>query len=152
MIIDDAVTVDAPLTDVWRALNDVPRVARCIPGASVDEVIGPTTYRCSVKVVVGPVAVNYRTKLTIEELNDVTHRAVLSVDGTETRGRGSVRARVTATAEAAGEAQTRLTLHTDAMVNGVVATVGGRLIEGVAKKTIAEFAGNLSQLIRTQTA
>ena len=42
---------------------------------------------------------------------------------------------------------TRVTLHADAKISGIVATVGGRLIEGVAKKTIAQFAQNLAKIV-----
>ena len=38
-------------------------------------------------------------------------------------------------------------LRADAKISGVIATVGGRLIEGVAKKQIATFAENLSKLL-----
>ena len=38
-------------------------------------------------------------------------------------------------------------LHTDARISGMIATVGGRLIEGVAKKTVAQFATNLAAIV-----
>jgi len=41
----------------------------------------------------------------------------------------------------------RVKLRADAKISGVVATVGGRMIEGVAKKQIATFAENLSKLL-----
>jgi carbon monoxide dehydrogenase subunit G len=43
--------------------------------------------------------------------------------------------------------KTHVDLHTDAQISGIVATVGGRLIEGVAQKTIAQFAANLAKLL-----
>ncbi len=42
---------------------------------------------------------------------------------------------------------THVDLHTNAQISGIVATLGGRLIEGVAKKNVAEFAANLAQLL-----
>jgi carbon monoxide dehydrogenase subunit G len=152
MTINDTVLVDAPLDDVWQALIDVPRVATCIPGAAVDEVVSTTQYRCSVKVTVGPVSVAYRALLTVREIDDVAHRAILVIDGTESRGRGGVQALVTADAAAEGDAQTRLRMQVEANVTGIVATIGGRLIEGVAKKTTAQFARNLSASIRASSA
>lgn len=148
MTIDDVVTVDAPLEEVWKALLDVPRVATCIPGAAVDEVVSPTQYRCSVKVTVGPVSVAYRALLTVQEIDDVSHRAVLSIEGRESRGRGGVQAFVTTDATAEGDTRMRLRIHVEANVTGIVASIGGRLIEGVAKKTTAQFANNLSTLVR----
>jgi uncharacterized protein len=152
MTIDDVLTVDAPLDEVWKALLDVPRVATCIPGAAVDEVVSPTEYRCSVKMTVGPVSVAYRALLTLQEIDDVAHRAVLSIQGTESRGRGGVQALVTTDAAAEGDNRMQLRLHVEANVTGIVASVGGRLIEGVAKKTTAQFARNLSASIRAGSA
>ena len=48
---------------------------------------------------------------------------------------------------AAAGTGSRIALRADAKISGVVATVGGRLIEGVAKKQIAAFAENLSKLL-----
>jgi carbon monoxide dehydrogenase subunit G len=50
------------------------------------------------------------------------------------------------TASARG-GKTHVDLHTDAQISGIVATIGGRLIEGVAQKTVAAFAANLAKLL-----
>jgi carbon monoxide dehydrogenase subunit G len=63
------------------------------------------------------------------------------------KGRGGVNAAVTSSAEQQG-AKTHVTLETDAAISGIIATVGGRLIEGVAKATTAKFASNLEKLTR----
>lgn len=146
MIIEDAFEVDAPVDRVWSVLKDVPRVATCIPGTKITEVVDPKTYRGTVGVKVGPVSVNYNATIVVEQLDDATHEAKFAVNGDETRGRGGVRAgllsRVVAT-----PAGSRVTLVADANISGVVATVGGRLIEGVAKKSIAMFAENLKKIL-----
>lgn len=110
------------------------------------ETVDDRTYRANVGVKVGPVSVSYDATIVVEQLDDATHRAQFSVNGNETRGRGGVRAEMTSSVEAAGSGS-RVTLRADAKISGVVATVGGRLIEGVAKKQIATFAENLSKLL-----
>jgi uncharacterized protein len=144
--IDDSFEVDAPLARVWDILKDVPRVATCIPNAEITEVVDEKTYRARVAVKVGPVAVSYRATIIVESLDDATHTATLQVQGDETRGRGGVKAAVIARA-GERDGKTHVDLHTDAQISGVVATVGGRLIEGVAKRTVAEFATNLAKLV-----
>jgi carbon monoxide dehydrogenase subunit G len=47
----------------------------------------------------------------------------------------------------AEDGKTRVLLHADAQISGIIASVGGRLIESVAKKTIREFAANLAKLL-----
>jgi uncharacterized protein len=144
--IDDGFDVDAPVARVWPLLCDIPKVAGCIPNAEITEVVDPSTYRASVAVRVGPVAVKYGATIVVESLDEATHTATLRVQGDESRGRGGVRASVVSQAVAVGE-KTHVTLHTDAQISGIIATVGGRLIEGVAKRTVAEFASNLAKLL-----
>ena len=146
MTIDDAFDVDAPLEKTWPVLNDVPRVAGCIPNAEITEVVDDKTYRAKVAVKVGPVNVSYKATIKVASIDDATHTAILDIQGDESKGRGGVRAKVTSHAEAQ-DGKTRITLHTDAQISGVIATVGGRLIESVARKTVAEFAKNLSALL-----
>ena len=146
MIIEDAFEVDAPVDRVWSVLKDVPRVATCIPGTKITEEVDPTTFRGTVGVKVGPVSVNYNATIVVERLDDATHEAKVAINGDELRGRGGVRAQLESRVEAA-PAGSRVTLKADANISGVVATVGGRLIEGVAKKSIAMFAENLRKIL-----
>ncbi|MDQ2858824.1 MAG: SRPBCC family protein [Candidatus Eremiobacteraeota bacterium] len=146
MIIDDAFDIDAPLERVWPVLKDVPRVATCIPNAEITEVVDDTTYRAKVSMKVGPVNVGYKATIKIASMDDATHTAILDVSGDELKGRGGVKAQITMHAEDAG-AKTHATLHSDAQISGMIATVGGRLIESVARKTTAEFAKNLTALL-----
>jgi uncharacterized protein len=146
MIIDDGFDVDAPVERVWSLLKDVPRVATCIPNAEITAVVDETTYKAKVAVKVGPVSVSYGATIVVESFDDATHTATLRVQGNETRGRGGVKAAVVSRATDR-DGKTHVDLHTDAQISGIVATVGGRLIEGVAKKTVAEFAANLAKLV-----
>ena len=143
MKLTDAFDVSAPPESVWGLLKDVPRVAPCIPNAKLTEVVDATTYKATVGVKVGPVSVSYKTTITVVEMDDAAHRAVLKVAGNEAQGRGGVSATVTAVVTPAGDGS-HVTLDTDANVSGIIATVGGRLIEGVAKKTTGEFARNIA--------
>lgn len=146
MIIDDGFDVAAPVDRVWAVLCDVPRVATCIPNAQITEIVDDKTYKAKVSIKVGPVAVSYGATIVVESLDDATHTATLNVSGNELRGRGGVKAKVVSTATDTG-GKTHVALHTDAQISGIIATVGGRLIEGVAKKTVAEFAANLTKLL-----
>jgi uncharacterized protein len=146
MTIDDSFEIQAPIVRVWPVLKDIPRVATCMPNAEITGIVDPSTYRAKVNVKVGPVAVGYNTTLHVDSLDDATHTATFSVQGDETRGRGGVRATMVSQAEDRGAA-TLVKIHTDAAISGIVATVGGRLIESVAKKTIAQFAANLAAIV-----
>jgi uncharacterized protein len=146
VIIDDAFEVDAPVERVWALLKDIPKVATCIPNAEITDVVDERTYRAKVSVKVGPVSVSYRATIVVDAFDDVARVARFNVKGDELRGRGGVRAAVVSTASER-DGKTHVDLHTDAQISGIVATVGGRLIEAVAQKTVAQFADNLAKMI-----
>jgi len=146
MTIDEGFDVDAPIERVWPVLRDIPRVATCIPRAEITEVVDERTYKARASVKVGPVEVSYRATITVDELDDAAHTARFTIKGDELRGRGGVNATVESRATERG-ATTHVAIHTEAQISGIVATVGGRLIEGVAQKTIAAFAANLAKLV-----
>jgi uncharacterized protein len=147
VIIEDAFEVDAPVEHVWILLEDIPRIATCIPNAKITAVIDLRTYRANINVKIGPVNVGYNATIVVDALDAAAHRAQFTIKGDELRGRGGVEAVVTSEVLPAG-GKSRVTLHADAKISGIVATLGGRLIEGVAKKTIASFAQNLSKLLQ----
>ncbi|MBD5633401.1 MAG: SRPBCC family protein, partial [Candidatus Eremiobacteraeota bacterium] len=103
MTIDDTFDIDAPLERVWPVLNDVPRVATCIPNATITEVIDPSTYRARVSVKVGPVNVGYNATIKIVSIDESSHTATIDISGDELKGRGGMKARVVSHAEPAGE-------------------------------------------------
>ncbi|MGP6157596.1 MAG: CoxG family protein [Vulcanimicrobiaceae bacterium] len=146
MTIEDSFHVDAPLHRTWPVLNDIPRVATCIPNAEITEIVDDHTYRAQVSVKVGPVSVSYRATIIVETIDEEAHSATFHIHGDEVKGRGGVRATVITRAVADGH-RTQISLHTVAQISGVIATVGGRLIEGVAKKTVAQFAQSLSAMV-----
>lgn len=146
MVIDDAFEIAAPLEAVWSVLKDIPRVASAIPHARIVNVVDDRTYNAVISVKLGPVSVGYDASIVVEAIDDAARTATLRLKGVEAKGRGGVNATITAHAQAQG-AQTRVSLHTEATISGLVASIGSRMIEGVAKKTVATFAQNLRALL-----
>ncbi len=146
MTIEDEFTLDAPLERVWPLLADIPRVARCLPNVEITEQVDARTFRARATVKAGPIAVSYRVTLVVEALDEVTHEARFALQGDEVKGRGGVRATMQTRAQAR-DGKTHVALRTEAQVSGIVATLGGRMIESVAKKTTAEFAANLAAAV-----
>lgn len=146
MIIEDGFDVDAPVERVWALLKDIPRVAGCMPGATITEVIDSRTYRAHLTMKVGPMNVGYDAMIVVDSLDDTTHRAEFSIKGDEARGRGGVSSQMTSEVTPVN-GKAHVVVRADTKISGIVATFGGRLIEGVAKKQIATFAKNLSGLL-----
>src|SRR5437588_8542622 len=107
--------VAAPPHDVYAFLLDVNRVAGCVPGAELSEVVDPSTFKGRVKVKVGPITVSYNGTAHITARDDETHRAEIEAEGRETSGPGSARAHAVMTVEDLG-GRSRVTIHTDYQV------------------------------------
>jgi len=138
-------TVDVPLDQAWTILTDLRRIAPCMPGATLQEVVG-NEYFGGVKVKVGPVTVTYRGTATFVEQNPGEHRAVLRAEGRETRGQGNASATITAVLEPLGAA-TRVSVTTDLVVTGRVAQFGRGVLADVSNKLLGQFVHSLETTV-----
>ena len=67
MKIEETFRVAAPLERVWRVITDPEQVGPCIPGCQGIEVTGPTTYRASIKVAIGPIKTTFNVDVELVE-------------------------------------------------------------------------------------
>ena len=101
-----------------------------------------------VKVKVGPVALTYAGKARFTERDEQARSIKLEASGKETRGAGTASATVHSWLADEGGGQTRVTVHTTMNVTGrpaqfgrgVMADVGGRIIEKFATNLAAQLA------------
>ena len=113
MKIENTIEVDAPLDRVWALVNDIPRVAPCMPGAALTGVLDDQTYEGTVAVKLGPLRMSYKGKVTVEDVDEANHSARLAASGRDTKGAGTARASVTTRLEPTGDTQTRLQVTSD---------------------------------------
>ena len=103
MLIEDSFTVRTPVDRLWAFIQDVERIAPCMPGAELTEVVDDRTWKGKVHVKFGPVQMAFTGTVVMEERDDAAHRAKLSAKGTEQRGKGVANAKVESWLEPAGE-------------------------------------------------
>ncbi|HUY45394.1 MAG TPA: SRPBCC family protein [Streptosporangiaceae bacterium] len=148
MRIEQQVDVPVPVDQVWAFLDDVPRVASCMPGASLSRVIDPSTVEGVVEVKVGPITVSYQGKVVIEE-RDPTGRTVrMLARGRDRKGAGTAQATVVAALTEPDPGSTRIAVSSDVRLTGRVATLG-RGVQEVAATLFAEFADRMSAEIKS---
>src|SRR5919108_97429 len=92
MLIEDSFTVHTPVDRLWAFLQDVERIAPCMPGAELTETVDDHTWKGRVHVKFGPVQMTFSGTVTMDERDDEAHRAKLSAKGTEQRGKGAASA------------------------------------------------------------
>lgn len=155
MQLNSTFKVPVPVDEAWRVMLDYPRLARCLPGATVTDVQGdgesgsvPGSALGSVlgqvKVKLGPVAVTYQGKVTFTEKDESRHRVTLSAAGREVRGSGTASARVTAVMTDVGGA-TEVSVSTDLDITGRPAQFGRGVVAEVSERLIGQFAENLAR-------
>ena len=147
MDLEHSFTIPVPPEQAWQILLDVEQVAPCMPGATVDKVDGDVISG-KVKVKVGPVSLTYAGSARFTQKDETTRTVVLDASGKETRGSGTAAATVTSSLQDEG-GQTRVVVHTSMTVTGrpaqfgrgVIAEVGGRIIEKFATNLAGQLAG-----------
>lgn len=135
MKVEGTHTLAAPRERIWALLNDPAVLARTTPGVKELTPEGADSYKATLEVGVGPVKGTYSGRVSITDKTP-PERMTLRIEG---GGRpGTIRA----TGELHLEEQDGRTLVRylgDAQVTGLVASVGHRLMSGVAKQMAGEF-------------
>ncbi|HEX2765396.1 MAG TPA: SRPBCC family protein [Candidatus Limnocylindria bacterium] len=147
MIVDQKVTVPAPVERVWEFVMDVPRVAECVPGVESVEQLGEDEYLGALKVRVGPIGVRLEGKVTVVERNADEHRAAMKVEAADRRIKGAVNATSTMTLAPLDDGTTELSVHTDAAILGKLGEFGQAIMRRKADQIMKEFAQNMANKI-----
>src|SRR5499427_1216690 len=145
MDLEHSFTIPVPPEQAWQALLDVERVAPCMPGATVDSVDGDVVTG-RIKVKVGPVTMTYAGTARFVERDEQTRTVTLEASGKETRGAGTASATIRSTLQDEGN-QTKVTVHTTMSVTGRPAQFGRGVMAEVGGRIIERFAANLAALL-----
>jgi len=127
--------VRATRIQVWTALNDPEVLARCVPGVKTLTLIDESTFKLLLEIAIGPVKGKFDGK--IEVLERVKPETVkLSVSAKAPTG--IVNATGTVRLEE-NEGGTLVHWSGKPQLTGMLASLGGRLIEGVVKQQAGIF-------------
>lgn len=138
--------VEAPVDAVWATVLDVERIAPTVPGASVLEQTGESSYKVGIKVKLGPMTMQYKADVEIVEADEASHRAVMRARAKEARGQGTADADVTMQLTG-GDGRTTGRIVTDMKVSGRAASMGRGVMQDVAGKMVGTFAENLAKML-----
>lgn len=141
MILDNELEVSADPDVVFSLINDVARVASCLPGAVLDgEEDG--AYLGRIKLKVGPINAAYSGKVRFTEVVPAERRIRISARGADTHGSGDAEADVALSVIETATGSS-LRLHTDLVIRGKIAQFGKGVIVTVSNRLLEQFARNL---------
>lgn len=136
-------TVPIGVEETWAHFNDIASVAECFPGAQVTEA-DESSFSGSVKVKLGPIALQYNGSGTFVEKDAVAHRFVVDAKGKDKRGNGTAGAKVTVSMSDAG-GSTDVSVETDLAITGKPAQFGRGVMQDVSDKLLGQFVACLEQ-------
>ena len=152
MEMHNSFTVAADVATAWHVLLDVPRIAPCMPGAELTEIVDDHHFKGNAKVRVGPVQLSFAGVAELTDVDATAHTARVIAGGTDTKGRGAAQADVAFALVEDGD-NTRVDISTDLKLTGAVAQYGRAtgLITEIAAQIIADFATNLEKQLSPVT-
>ena len=145
MNFEHSCTVPVARETLWDFLIDVPQMATCVPGVSEVVATGEEQYAGRMKVTFGPIRLTLRGELSIQELDQTNWRAIGRAEANDRRVGGGVHISAELTLVEQEEAQTRLSIQTEARLMGKLGEFGQPVIRKKADKIVAEFARNVAK-------
>ncbi|HMC09575.1 MAG TPA: SRPBCC family protein, partial [Actinomycetota bacterium] len=132
-------TVPASPEQVWTYLLDVEKVAKCLPGAQLTQIVDQQTYKGKMKVKMGAMDLTFSGTVTITEMDPESGHVVMKASGREEKGKGQAEATVTADVVPGGGG-TQVKVVQDINMSGAVAQYGRGMMQDVAGAMMGQFA------------
>jgi len=140
--LENEFTVPASTDEVWKFLLDPKRVAPCMPGAELTEIVNDRQYKGKVHIKMGPVSLAFNGDVDITERDDAAKRMVMKARGSELKGKGQADATIVSLLERNG-AGTKMRITQDINLSGPLAQYGRGMIQDVSGSLMNEFAGRI---------
>jgi carbon monoxide dehydrogenase subunit G len=147
MIIEGKFAVKAPIQKLWDTLMKPETLRECIPGAEKIELIDRDTYDCVVKQKVGPIAVRFKFKNKLVNIQPLSH-VEMEGEGEDIGKAGRFMQRTSIDLEEKEGGEVEIAYSCKANIVGKLAMFGDRIMRAKAKKVEAEFKEALSQKLK----
>jgi carbon monoxide dehydrogenase subunit G len=133
---------NAPVSQVWDLLMDVDAIGKCLPGCKGLRPLGDDRYEAELAVAVAAISGNFKGTVSLQDkVPPQSYKLALEGSG----GPGFVKGHAAVTLAPEGEAKTSVQIAAHADAGGMLARVGQRLLEGVARMTMDRFYGCLAK-------
>jgi len=136
--IEEKFEVAAPIDAVWRFVMDPHKVAACMPGAKLEEVVDERNFVGSIRVKVGAISAAYKGKVQLTEVDLATYTVEMAAEGTETGG-GTAKGTMSSALRSLGDGRTELVATATVDLTGRIMQVGRGMIQGVSHQLFKQF-------------
>ena len=134
--------IDAPSSNAWKFLQDIPSVASCMPGAEITEKIDESNYKGNVKVKVGPATMAFKGTISVQGIDTDKREMMLQGKGQDLKGTSSATMDLTANIRDTEGGKCEVVGVSEVTVTGKMASLGGRMMNQVADQILDQFGAN----------
>jgi uncharacterized protein len=149
MEFDNTFEVPLPPAQAWKVLLDIERIAPCMPGAELTEVLGNNSYKGRINVKLGPVALTFAGTVKFEEIDEANRTARVSAQGTDAKGRGGANAASVFRLEPVAGGS-KVLVHSNVTLSGAVAQYGRGV--GIIQATAAQLMNQFAKCLKEKLA
>ncbi|HLX57276.1 MAG TPA: carbon monoxide dehydrogenase subunit G [Ktedonobacteraceae bacterium] len=139
-------SIAAPIEKAWAFLEDVNNVAACAPGFQSMEVLGEEHWKAVVAVGIGAVKAKFTMDITRPEKEKPEH---MSMKGRGKAPGSAVDLNGDMRLTALDSEHTQMDWKANVVVSGTIASVGARLLQGVAERLTGQFFDCLKSTLQT---
>lgn len=136
----------------WTLLQDIERVAGCMPGTRITERVADSHYKGTTAVKFGPASMSFRGEVEVMLLDQASRTLRLAGKGTDSTGSSGASLDLTARVEAIDAASSRLMGNSEVMVSGKAAAFGARMMTSVADQVLKQFGDNFASQVQALQA
>ena len=148
MRFEESFTVTAPHSEVWAFLEDVDRIARCVPGVSEVEPLEDGRSRVRMTQKVGPLSATFDLRTRMKSSEPGKFVEVESIGRSVKGAMGELRSLNRVEIEPAGDDATDVKLSAEVAVGGMLGSVGTKVMALKAKQVAKDFATALDEQIQ----
>jgi len=140
--IDKVFPIDAPSSNAWIFLQDIPGVASCMPGAEITEEVDDSNYLGKVKVKVGPATMAFKGTISVQGIDADKREMKIQGKGQDLKGTSSATMDLTANVRDTEDSKCEVVGVAVVTVTGKMASLGGRMMNQVADQILDQFGAN----------
>ena len=133
---------------VWEMLMNPDSLARVVPGISSLEMISENSFISTVNIKIGPVSSSFSGKL---QLGDIIEEKSFTLKTQQNSKIGNGNATLQIKLAPYGENQTELIFDGDVKLSGMLASMGQRIVSGVANTLTNQFFNNIQKELTVTT-
>ena len=150
MKITEAIEVARPIDQVWALFQDVPELARCLPGADLTEDRGGGVYAGKVEAKLGPMTTRFEGEATVSS-DEAAHTGSVVGKGADRQGGSMGQVKMQYGLEPT-DGGTRINVDADITLSGAAAQFGRTgLIKEMSNRLIADFVKCLDAKLAAET-